>query len=114
MKCSFLLVNFNMAGLVGQVVDIILLQFQDSSQYEILIADNSCEEFKSLTVSSFPLGIPVTLFRIKNSGLVDALNFLIPLATGEFVMIMHPDVELSPGCVTELIAFLERHPKAGV
>lgn len=114
MKFSFLLVNFNMAGLVGQVVRNLSEHFECGSQYEILIADNSSDELGRLTASSLPSDIPVRIFRIENSGLVDALNFLIPLATAEYVMIMHPDVELAAGCVKALRTFLENNPRAGV
>jgi GT2 family glycosyltransferase len=113
-KWCFLLVNFNMAGLVRNVVRNISLQFERSSQYEILIADNSCEECGRLTPSSLPEGIPARLFPIENTGFVDALNYLIPLTNAEYVTILHPDVELAPGCVAALTTFMEKHPKAGV
>ncbi len=114
MKWCFLLVNFNMAGLVRNVVRNISLQFERSSQFEILIADNSCEEYGRLTPSDLPQSIPVKVFPIENTGFVDALNYLIPLTNAEYVAILHPDVELAPGCIAALTTFMEEHPEAGV
>ncbi len=103
-----------MAGLVHNVVRSISLQFERCSQYEILIADNSSEEDGRLTPSSLPEGAPVRLFPIENTGFVDALNYLIPLTNAEYVVILHPDVELAPGCVAALATFMGEHPSAGV
>ena len=115
MMHSFLLVNFNMARLIVRLAENIRRTVPDQSRYEIIVADNSTEEDHRLIASSFGPGMPVRLLTLQqNHGFVDALNHIIPLATGDRVIIMHPDVELSDGCVRSLDDFMEAHPSAAV
>jgi GT2 family glycosyltransferase len=50
----------------------------------------------------------------QNVGFVNALNEIIPLATGDRAIIMHLDVELLDGCIQALDDFMEAHPSAAV
>jgi len=112
MVYSFLLVNYNMWGLVERCVREIGAKVGDAP-HEILIADNSVDgRFRVPDGFDHPA---VTVTRAPDSrGWVDALNRLLPRATGQYVVVMHPDVTLADGCLDALRAFLERHPKAGV
>lgn len=114
MQYSFLLVNYNMVGLIENLVANLAGEIPAGATFEILIADNSNDPSKALPDGGTVRGVPVTLLRIENRGYVDALNRLIPLARGERVMISHPDIELAPGALAALTAFLEAHPKAGL
>jgi N-acetylglucosaminyl-diphospho-decaprenol L-rhamnosyltransferase len=114
-KYSFLLVNYNMAALVEIVVRTVQQRIPAHSSYEIIIADNSTDSSHRLNNSSFPPGAPIRLVSLAaNRGFVDALNRIIPLACGDCVVIMHPDVELKEGCLEALCAFLHSHPEVGV
>ena len=81
--------------------------------YEILIADNSTDS--RFCVPSDFRHPRVSVTRVaENRGWVDALNRILPKASGRFVVIMHPDVTLADGCIDALRSFLELHPQAGV
>jgi GT2 family glycosyltransferase len=115
MKYSFLLVNYNMAKLIRSVVKNIGRRVPVGSAYEVLIADNSSDSAHRLSPSSFVEHDKIKVIPLaENRGFVDALNQLLPMARGEYVVIMHPDVELNEGCLEALTAFLQDHPRAGV
>jgi GT2 family glycosyltransferase len=115
MTFSFLLVNFNMWGLVARCVEEIAAGVSAEDSYEIVIADNSTDERFRAPDDPSLLPAHVRVVQIsENRGWVDALNRIIPEARGRFVVIMHPDVTLEPGCLGTLRSFLERHPRAGV
>ena len=113
MTYSLLLVNFNMWGLIERCIGEIEGNVGGSGEYEILIADNSSDERFSA-----PRGFNrprVSITRVaENRGWVDALNRVLPLASGEYVVIMHPDVTLACGCIETLRSFLEMHSRVGV
>jgi GT2 family glycosyltransferase len=114
MTYSFLLVNFNMAGLLQRCLASIERECAGSA-YETLVAENSTDPRFAVSEEMAARHPHLRLIRLEeNRGFIDALNRLVPLAAGEFVVIMHPDVELEPGCLAALGAFLEAHPRAGV
>jgi GT2 family glycosyltransferase len=114
---SFLVVNFNMAGLVLQLIQNLRDQAGPSGTvFEIIIADNSIDPEMRLDSQALPADVRTRLVFVEPSrgGFVAALNQIIPLARGRWVMIMHPDVELRAGCLSALSTFLQANPKAGV
>lgn len=113
MTYSFLLVNFNMWGLIERCIREIEGNVAGNDEYEILIADNSSDErFAAPERFSHPR---VSVTRVaKNRGWVDALNRILPQAMGGYVVIMHPDVTVAEACIETLRSFLELHPRAGV
>jgi N-acetylglucosaminyl-diphospho-decaprenol L-rhamnosyltransferase len=115
MNYTFLLVNFNMWGLVERCVREIQTHVDAGDRYEILIADNSTDARFRVPDGFERTNENVKVSRLaENRGWVDALNAILPKATGEYVLIMHPDVTFGAGCLTTLRAFLERTPGAAV
>jgi GT2 family glycosyltransferase len=114
MTYSFLLVNFNMWGLVERCIREIQAGIAgQNASCEILIADNSTDS-RFCAPADFQLPTVRITRLTENRGWVDALNCILPAAQGEYVIIMHPDVTLAPGCIAALRSFLQTHPRAGV
>jgi GT2 family glycosyltransferase len=114
MTYSFLLVNFNMFGLVERCIGQIQAGVRPGDEYEIVIADNSTDARFSIPEAFVRTNQKIKVVRIsQNKGWVDALNQILPLASGEFTVIMHPDVTLGENCLGQLRTFLEQHPQAG-
>src|SRR5947208_1542428 len=112
---SFLLVNFNMAGLVLRLIENLRQAAPPGAGIEVIIADNSTDPAMRLSAEALPSGVNVRLLPVdRGCGFVAALNQIITLASGRWVMIMHPDVELAAGSLAALSTFLQAHPKAGV
>ena len=115
MDYSFIVVNYNMAELVVDLVENIASQLNGDIRYEIIIVDNSTDPSSTLAQDRFRKQIPVQLVRLaENKGFVDALNRALPLAIGQWVTVMHPDITFCNGSITALSNFLAANPRAGV
>ena len=112
---SFLFVNFNMWGLLEKCIHALFESLENDEPYEIVVADNSTDPAFAAPENCAGLYPQIKLLRLaENRGWVHALNQALPLAAGRFVIIMHPDVEVTPGCLARLRGFLEAHPRAGI
>lgn len=115
MLASFLLVNFNMKGLIEQCIKSIILQATEGIECEILIADSSNNPEFAMNKELSARYKNVRIFRLQNNkGWVNALNFLFPNAKGELIFIIHPDIEFKEGCVNKIKLFFDSHPTAGI
>lgn len=115
MELTFLLVNFNMKGLIEKCLKSIYAQGLKEGSYEILIADNSTDPNFTIDSGFINEHPSVSMHRLKeNLGWIHALNCLLPKAKGKVVFIMHPDIEFLPDCINRLKDFLEKNPKVGV
>jgi GT2 family glycosyltransferase len=111
---SFVLVNFNMAGLVLRLVQQLTESLAGDS-FEIIIADNSSDAGQKLNAGSFADQPRVRLVSLtENRGFVDALNRILPICRGHWITVLHPDVEITGQSIHALSEFLTAHPTAGV
>src|SRR5689334_12325359 len=80
---------------------------------EIVVVDNaSGDESVAMVRERFP---QVKLIANPyNYGFSVANNQAFRATTGRYVMPVNPDTEALPGCLEELIAFLDSHPQAGL
>ena len=114
-KLSFLLVNYNMRGLVEQCISSIDSQLADLSiPYEVLVADNSTQLEYAFTDKDSEIFKFVRILPIENKGWVNALNYLSKQAKGEYICIAHPDIEFNDECINKLLVFFEKNSSAGV
>jgi GT2 family glycosyltransferase len=115
LKYSFLMVNYNMGKMVSRCVENFKSQVAETDSYEVLIADNSNDPECQIADVCLNSHSNVRILRLdQNRGWVDALNRLLPLATGEFILIAHPDIEMTGKCLSLLARFIESNPSAGV
>ncbi len=54
------------------------------------------------------------VLRAENAGFAAANNRALPLATGRYVLLLNPDVEIASGTFSELVAALDARPRVGV
>jgi GT2 family glycosyltransferase len=50
----------------------------------------------------------------QNVGYVRAVNPLLQLASGDFFLFLHPDVEMPENTLSRFVEFFELHPEAGI
>ncbi len=80
---------------------------------EMLVVDNgSHDDSRSYLAERWPNVRVLSL--AENVGVAAALNRGLHAAGGEYVVLLNNDLELEPGCLAELVAALERDPRAGV
>jgi len=79
---------------------------------EIVIVNNSGESLDDLTAAA---GLPIQVLAPgRNLGYARGVNLGIRAATQEDVLILNPDVQVTPGSVEALLRCAEAHPKAGI
>jgi N-acetylglucosaminyl-diphospho-decaprenol L-rhamnosyltransferase len=102
MSVSVIIVSFNGRELLGRCLRSVMAEV-DLSADEVLVVDNaSTDGAPDLVAEWFP---EVALIRsASNSGFAVANNRAIVQASGEYVMLLNPDTELSPGVLSALKA----------
>ena len=78
---------------------------------EVLVVDNaSADESAEMVRRDFP---EVKLFALsENLGFAGGNNFAFREATGEYVLILNPDVQASSAALAKLLDFLQKTPEA--
>jgi N-acetylglucosaminyl-diphospho-decaprenol L-rhamnosyltransferase len=56
----------------------------------------------------------VRVFRAENRGFAAGNNVALPHATGRYVLLLNPDVEIEHGTLAELVEALDRRPEVGM
>jgi GT2 family glycosyltransferase len=106
---SILIVNWNTRDLVLQCLDALPVGIDDDLSYEVIVVDNG-----SVDGSGDALAARSGIELIRNSanlGFAAAVNQAYAKATGEFVLLLNSDVDLTPGALSKLVRFL-RHNRA--
>jgi hypothetical protein len=107
---SVLVVSHNVKDLV---LDCLGALFQNTEvPIEVVVIDNNSKDGSAAAVEAeFP---QVKVHRMRrNSGFGRAMNAGLDHASGRFLLLLNPEVMVSPGCVGELADFLLVRPDAG-
>ncbi len=103
---SYLLVAYKSNAHLDTALDAIVAQEGDFER-EVVVVDNSPEESCATLILR---RIPAAHFVInkRNLGYTAALNQALRIATGDYLFLLNPDVELSPNCTqTMLLEFAD-------
>jgi len=110
-KISVIYVSYNSGTEILASVDS-LLAAGCSHELEIIVVDNASEDGSAAQLSGNP-----NLRLIANEvnlGYGRAVNLGIEAATGDYYLVLNPDVTVRPGAVDTLAHFLEQHPRVGM
>jgi N-acetylglucosaminyl-diphospho-decaprenol L-rhamnosyltransferase len=90
-----------------------IYQTTEGANVEIVVLDNaSGDGTVELVRSEFP-GVRL-LASPENLGFALGVNRAAEHATGEFVLLLNPDMEVHPGAIESLVAFARAHPEHGL
>lgn len=79
---------------------------------EWLVVDNGSSDGTAGAVeAAFP---DVSVFRSTNRGFAAGNNVALPHATGRYMLLLNPDVEIERGTFAELVAAMDARPDVGV
>jgi GT2 family glycosyltransferase len=107
---SILIVNWNTRELVLQCLDALPVGINDDLSVEVIVVDNG-----SVDGSGDALAERSGIQLIRNSanlGFAAAVNQAYEKATGELVLLLNSDVDLTPGALSKLVRFLRDDPAA--
>jgi hypothetical protein len=108
---SAIVVNWNGAAYLRECLSALLAQ--DPRPAEILVVDNHSEDgSRELVAADFPE--VRTIDTGRNGGPCLARNVGMAAARHELCLLLDNDVVLHPGALRELLAVLEREPRAGI
>ena len=108
MPVSVVVVTWNSAEDIGACLASVAAQQVD---VEVVVVDNGSTDTTREVVDAAP--VPVELVELgANTGYARASNVGVDATTGDLVLLLNPDVVLDPGCLSDLVAVLERRPDA--
>lgn len=112
MKLSIITVNYKSRALTGAMIESLLVSGLPK-QTEIIVVDNASNDMSvQLLRSDFP---EITVIaNPENVGLAAGVNTAIKQATGEYYLILNPDMTALPGVVSKLVSFMDSHPTVGM
>ena len=81
--------------------------------WEVIVVDNASPNNSSIVLKDeFPLIKHISC--PENIGFAGGNNIGLHFATGEFVFFVNNDTEVTPKLVTQLVTYLQTHPKCGI
>lgn len=112
MKLSIAIVNWNVSDLLEKCLSSIF-KYPPNADFETIVVDNaSSDNSVEMVRNRFP---KVRLLENKkNMGFSAGNNRAVQESSGEFILILNPDTEITKGSLDDLINFLETHPEAGI
>ena len=132
MDLSIVILNYKQKGLVRQSIKGIIAA-RPKLDYEIIVVDNASGDDclgmakkifhpagANQEQASLPLGHDLVipshqLVQSKlNGGFAVGNNLGIKQAKGEFVLVINPDVAITPGALERMVEFMRQHPMAGI
>lgn len=112
MELSIIITTYNSRGLLRQLLQG-LLKFPPKVSHEIIVVDNdSRDKTDEMMHEQFPS--ICYIHSQKNLGLAKGNNLGIRQSTGEYVLILNPDIAVFEDEIDYLLEFLKTHNQAGV
>lgn len=79
---------------------------------EVIVVDNGSTDGTSLMVSTEFPGVKLIRNHV-NEYFVRGVNLGFSESSGKFTLVVGSDVEVVPGAIGHMLAFMELHPQAG-
>jgi hypothetical protein len=109
---SIAIVNYNTKGYLEECLTS-LSQYPPCCSFEILVVDNASKD-GSVDMARERFPTVRLLENAENVGYAAAINRALRESTGEFLLVLNPDVRVTEGSVDALLAFMRAQPRAGI
>lgn len=110
MRVSLIMVSFNTSDLTIEALRTAQLSWND---LQLLVVDNASHDGSGDRIEA-EFGADSLIRNSENVGFGRAVNQALPKCDGELILLLNPDCQLEPGCMMELVDYLDEHPDAGV
>lgn len=107
---SIAIVNWNTRDLLLQALESIFAH--PAPSLEVIVVDNASSDGSADAVRAQYPQVHV-IANSHNAGYAEGNNQALRLAAGSYILLLNPDVILPGGALTNAVAFMEAHPKAG-
>lgn len=107
-KVSIIVITHNAEEHLSRSVDSILKETR-GGKVEIRLVDNGSSD-RTREIATSLLTPNNCIFQENNLGFSKALNIGIKKTTGEYILVMNPDVFLEKGALRNLTCYLDEHP----
>jgi len=112
MKLSIIIVNYNSGPLTKACIESVVKR-RLGFGYEIIVVDNdSRDESVSMLRDEFPEIVVVD--HGQNGGFGSGVNRGLEEATGDYYLILNPDIIVLPGAIENMLSYMEKHGDIGV
>ncbi len=112
MNLSIVIVNYKSRGLLKQCLRGIA-DAHLGSDVETIVVENCAGDGCDQMIRQLYPDVRIVMAE-KNNGFGAGNNLGFAQATGQYVLVLTPDVAVFPGTVEALMAYLDQHPKAGI
>lgn len=111
---SIIIVNFNTADILKKCVDSVF-KFEDASGFEIIIVDNASTDHSSEIIESLTkkYNNVKSLLLKKDDGFSHANNAGYGLSSGDYILIMNPDIIFTESILRKLTEDLDNNESLG-
>jgi GT2 family glycosyltransferase len=107
---SILIVNWNTRVAVLRCLDALAIGIDDDLAYEVIVVDNgSVDGSAELLAKRNDI---ILIANEENLGFAGGVNQAYRRSTGELVLLLNSDVDLTAGSLSTLVRFLREHPDA--
>lgn len=109
-KLAVTIVTYNSARFIRRCLEWVLAQ--DYAPTELIVVDNASTDGTVQILRDFE-SVARVLYNRRNTGFAAAHNEAIALSNADWILTLNPDVRLTPGFASVLIAAAESDPAAG-
>lgn len=112
MKLLIILVNYNTTPLLLKCLQTLEQQRLDVDHRVVVVDNHSLDGGCDQIAAQYP---SVTLIRnAENGGYAKAVNQAIREFNSDYILVLNPDIEVTPGAIKTMLAFMTKTPDAGI
>lgn len=110
MRLSILIVNWNTSALLAACLRSVR-SFSPNGEYEVIVVDNASSDFDH---AAFQAEFPEVrlIANAENAGYAHGNNQAIEISSGDQVLLLNSDTEVTENAIETLAAFMEAHKQA--
>ena len=110
MRLSVVIVNWNTTRLLHTLLKSIR-RFSPSIDYEVIVVDNASADFDAESFRAEFSDIHL-IANTENTGYAKGNNLALQAASGDYLLLLNPDTEVTDGAIETLLEFMETHQDA--
>lgn len=110
MRLSIVIVNWNTSKLLDALLDSVN-KWPPECDHEVIVVDNASDDFDAAAFKAKHPSVRL-IANQTNTGYAKGNNQGIEESSGDCVLLLNPDTEVTEGAVQRLVEFMEAHPNA--